>query len=101
MSGTFFGLYQTLTATDVSAKDLTQEQKKILTDVLNDLNIDQETVVLLLICEHARLYDQYNSSSTSLPYHIQRNGQNCIIDVEELPTKLKRVLWRFKKILKK
>lgn len=91
-----YGLYQTLDY-DTPKKDMRSSDKKLLTKNLLKLDDSQKEAVLLLICEHARINDDYiwNNDENTLPYNLKYDKIELMFDVNELPIKLKWILNKF------
>lgn len=96
---TQYGLYQTLSSEKFPSKDLLVKNKKDLVVVFNNLNQEQSEVVFMLICEHARVNDDYKYSPENLPYGVTFEDEKIHFDVNDLPKNLRHILWKFKNII--
>ena len=95
-----YGLYQTLSIGCESEKKLTVAQKKSLASKLKNTNDQKTEAIFMLICEHARLNDDfiYDPTSIKLPYSMKKQDNDVLVSVEDLPIPLQRILWKFSNI---
>lgn len=97
-----YGLYQTLYPLNDSEKSLTSRQVTQLKEKIENLTPMQKEAVFMLICEHARLSDNFIfTSECSLPYGMVEDKENVVFDVKQLPPKLQWILWKFIQVVKK
>ena len=96
-----YGLYQTFAASDVPKNDLSMAEKKVLHEKFSTLVTDQAEAVFMLICEHARVNNDfdYDPQNVVLPYSLKQDEANVVIDLENLPMKLRWILWRFGNVI--
>lgn len=96
-----YGLYQTFSAGEMPKKNITANQRKEFVKKMDSLNPDQTEAVFLLICEHARLNDDfvYDFEEIKLPYRMQKSGSDIKIDFERIPRPLKWILLKFSDIV--
>ena len=87
-----FPLYDSL-STDIKNKDLTATQKKSFLKKIDKIDhVGHETLYALI-----RMYQLENekSSTLSLPYDGTHKGDNLVFDINELPQKLRHILYKF------
>ena len=91
-----YGLYQTLANT--SERKLGKIQRKKLLDSISEFTSDQYEAVFMLICEHARLNDGYNLDIKNLPYKLKIEKDDVIVNIDNLPRRLQRILFNFSEL---
>lgn len=100
-----YGLYQTLISPDIKnsgkKKDITVEQKKFLSQKLSNLDKEQSEAVLMLIIEHARLNDEYDVHSDTMPYGLEQTSNDITFEIGKLPVPVKLILWKFCNVINK
>ena len=96
-----YSLYHTLNR-DVDSKKLSLKQKKELVKEANNLDENGKEAFLMLVCEHARINDDYNFLKKKvLPYNgVSKNG-DIIFEINKFPPQLCYILIKFLKIVKK
>lgn len=95
-----YGLYQTLNQNqEMYNKDLTRECKKDLIKFINSSKPEFCSEILLLICEHARLSNEFvfNPNNIIIPYNGQQENSGVIFEIKRLPIPLRHILFKFKK----
>lgn len=91
-----YSLYHTLNQ-NLPSKKFPVKQKKSLVSRYGTLDEASREAFLMLICEHARIHDDYAYSpySGNLPYGGSQKGQDVIFPFEKLPHELRWILSRF------
>lgn len=97
-----YGLYQTFSS-DTPTKDLSDEEKKELSESFKELKIEQKKAIFFLIIEHAKITEDYiyDSKNIIFPYEMIQNENAIEFDLEKLPIKLKWILLKFSKVIDK
>lgn len=92
-------LYQTL-ATEDSSK-LSKAERVAFRSRMKNLSDDQKEAVFMLICEHARCNEDfvYDPENIKLPYGLKKKKTNIDVDMDNLPTILQRVLYKFSEVV--
>lgn len=87
-----FPLFSTLDK-DLQPKDLTVKQLKDLKLAIDEMKSEQHELIYMLIRIFTETHD-INSKSI-LPYGLTRQGHNIIFDLEKLPMRLRKILYKF------
>jgi hypothetical protein len=89
-------LYHTLNK-KIPNKPLSIKQKtELITrmkNIASSKNQDTINAIIMLIAEHARYVDGFDF--TELPYELQQNGKDLVLDIESLPVELCWILYKF------
>ncbi len=95
-----YGLYQTLDYA-TSKKDISSAEKKTLKKRLSSLETHEKEAVILLICEHARIHDEYifDGSLLELPYKCVSKKSEFHFSINKLPIKLRWILQKFMEVI--
>lgn len=97
-----YGLYQTFSNHE-QKDDLSLDEKIYMKEIIHSMTLEQKKAVLFLIIEHAKIEDEYvyNSENFSLPYGLSQPRINSLeFELDNLPIKLKWILFKFSKLLK-
>lgn len=102
-----FGLYQTLSAgVPETSFNKTSSEKLYarINEIIQNDNENQIESVFMLICEHARLNNEFvyspETNTDRLPYLIQVDEKsNVIFDLNNLPDQLKHILLKYVTLL--
>jgi hypothetical protein len=83
------------------SRDLSPEKRTRLLKKVRLLNEEQREAMFMLICEHARLNDEfeYQPGSFALPYDLRYSDGELTFDVKLLPRKLQYILWKFVRVV--
>jgi hypothetical protein len=100
-----YGLYQTFCGKAKHKRDISEKQKKELSEKMGDLTPEQQEAIFMLTIEHARLNDDYviptnqtescSFENPPLPYEIKYKKGNIQIALSKLPIDLKWILLNF------
>ena len=95
-----YGLYQTFAPSE-NSESITTKQKNALQKKFSNLDTEQSEAVLMLICEHARLNEDfvYDPSNIVLPYGLEQKKSTVGINIENLPEALQQILWSFSNVI--
>ena len=95
-----YGLYQTFVPSE-NSESISAKQKNALQKKFSNLDSEQSEAVFMLICEHARLNEDfvYDPSYIVLPYGIKQKKSVIDIDINLLPDILQRILWSFSNVI--
>ena len=91
-------LYQTLSNGNINEDKV--DDKKLLSKIIS-FDKNQNEAMFMLICEHARLKDDFSFSKGEniFPYLIKYNNNNKIkFNLLNLPEELKNIIWKFSNI---
>lgn len=91
-----FPLYDRL-ANDVKNKDLTIKQKDDFVKKIKKIDSNGTELIYALI-RVFQLEDSDGINSFKIPYGGTHNGSDIIFDLNDLPNKLKQILYKFIKI---
>lgn len=91
-----YNLYHTLN-NNVPSKKFPATKKKTLQAKLKTLDDTSKEAFLMLICEHARLNDdfKYIPEKENLPYKGIQNDEDIVFDFKEIPNQLCWILSKF------
>jgi hypothetical protein len=95
-----FPLYDSLyNSKEISKKDLTNAQKQEIVDKINTFDENGRNLVYALIIFH-NIKETADTHSYSLPYsgtceEIKKGKENVTWNLNDLPTPLKHILYRF------
>lgn len=94
-------LYQTL-CENIPEKDLTIKDKTWLTNQIESEETTQTQLEAIgnLIREHTRV-EGLKWDSNNLPYKIEETDTDTVINLDNLPQKLKWILYKFMQVNKK
>lgn len=95
-----YGLFQTLDV-NIPSREMNEDESVELYSELakGSVNPSDAEAIFMLICEYARVYDDYSISfdeGDKLPFsECNVNNEHPVYTLEELPTHLKWVLYNF------
>ena len=97
-----YGLYQTLNK-NIPRKDITSTQKTLILEKLNKLTIDQIEAVVMLVCEHGRVHNDfdYDPENVNLPYEGVHSKNSVTFDLKKIPIPLRWILLKFIEVINK
>jgi hypothetical protein len=97
-----YDLYHTFSTQEQPKTKFTIKQKNKLIQFLSNLGPEHAEAVFMLICEHARVCDNYkpivNNDKNyvlNLPYKLQQHSNNVEFNIKHLPNNLVHILWKF------
>jgi len=94
-----YSLYHTLNGKLPTTK-FTSNHKKDLLKRLSSIDETGKEAVLMLICEHARIHDQFvYSENLVLPYGGAQKGKDTVFSLEKLPVDIRWILIKFLNVI--
>jgi len=96
-----YGLYQTFSS-NIPIEPLPDVEKEDLFKKIEFLSHEQKCAFFMLICEHARLNDNFQYDNTEdiiLPYSIKQVENNVSLDFSKIPRELQWILSKFSNII--
>ena len=94
-----FQLYYTLN-TNLQTTDLKKAEKEEILKVIKTMDDSSKKALFLLMYEHLKINEK-NSDPYQLPYGGVKK-ENCLeFDIGKMPIKLRRILYKFVKIVQK
>lgn len=96
-----YGLYYTFSS-NIPEEELSEKDINNLISKTSSLSYEQKCAFFMLICEHARLNEQfqYDEEEGILPYSINQEENNILIDFSKIPRELQWILFKFSNIIK-
>ena len=96
-----YGLYQTLDK-NIPRKDLTEKEKKHILKKIKGAAPDQLEAMFMLICEDARLHDDFEGEleNYELPYRGKSQDEGVQFNLERFPRRLRWIIFRFCNVIK-
>jgi len=94
-----YNVYQTFCSKIPEGRPSNDQIDSLIKNV-ESANIDQYSAITMLILEHAKIHENLIENK-KIPYNIIQEGEDCIIEVKNLPDELIWILLRFSEVMTK
>lgn len=94
-----FQLYYTLN-TNIQNTDLKKSEKEEIVKTIKNMDDSSRKALFLLMYEHMKLNEKI-TDIYQLPYGGTKKGTSLEFDLGKMPIKLRRILYKFVKIVQK